>query len=551
MRKLLLLGLLVSVPTAVMGQSRVQQGLSDGYGYRMYSQASSHCAYNFLNIDAAGTPLIFSAPYAAPGDPPADDDGGAVVALPQPFPFYGLALSSLVVSVNGYVAFASGLNQEDGRDFSPDALLPAVASAFFPSASPVFTESARLLPFHADLVRSGGSVLTASYPSCPRSSEALGAEPCTVVQWSNLQLSGGSLPLTFQVVLYHQSGQVVFQYAALPPGSEQAATIGWQGPGAHHGAAWSARRVGLVNTGTALCLFAPTFPPGGPQSDLTLDLWAAPPDPIDAHPFPVEVWVSAQGPSPAAGVTVSGALPPGLAAVADPCTLFAGGWSVGSLTVHGTATCSVTLQASPSFAGGTLTVTAASSTSDPNPTNNTAQLELQAADDGDGVAAAVEDSYPGGDGFPVFRKGDGNGDGIPDRNQRHVATLPLAIGKGWITVEATGCPQLTQVFTVTEAGSGTPDPLYDFPLGLVGFSLPCPQGQIKLLFHQVGTPSVTYRALRLSTWQTLAVTRIRDRFVWGYTFDLSDGGPGDLIPGDGTLRHLGGSAEGVSIPGRR
>jgi hypothetical protein len=164
----------------------------------------------------------------------------------------------------------------------------------------------------------------------------------------------------------------------------------------------------------------------------------------------------------------------------------------------------------------------------------------------------VEDAYPGGDGWPRFAKGDGNGDGIPDRQQREVATLPLASGKGWVTVEVTGCSALQQVSAVPEAALGTPDPLYDFPLGLVRFTLPCPAATVKLLYHFAGTPPATYRALGSGgAWQTLAATRVRDRMVWGFVISLADGGGGDSSPGDGLVSHTGGPAVPASSPGRR
>jgi len=531
-------------------QTRPTEGQGDGF-YALFSSASGSCSASFLDIAASGTPLAFQAPYAAAGDPPAADDGGAPVALPWPFPFYGTPRSTVVVSPNGYLAFAATLEEEDGRDFSPDDGLPAVPTAYFPSGSPHFATAARLLPFHQDLDASTGAVLVQGFDPCPRPSEALGSERCTVVQWNEVTPAAGGSPLRFQLVLYHQSGQFVFQYASVDPSGGGSATVGFQGDGAHRGYAWSAKQPGSIVPGLAICGFAPEFPPGGPQADLQAYLAATPPDPMDPTPSPLELFVANAGPSTAAGVVGHLTLPSGLSLVADPCGASTG-WSIGQLAPQGSAACTVTVQADGSFPGGSALFQLAATTQDPQPADNVASLSLPAADDGDGVAPAVEDAYPGGDGWLRFAKGDGNGDGIPDRQQREVATLPLASGKGWVTVEVTGCSALQQVSAVPEAALGTPDRLYDFPLGLVRFTLPCPAATVKLLYHFAGTPPATYRALGSGgAWQTLAATRVRDRMVWGFVISLADGGGGDISPGDGLASHTGGPAVPASSPGRR
>ncbi len=544
MRKAFVL-LLLAIPAAA--QTRPPEGSGDGW-YQAYSSGTPFCTFQFLDIATSGTAVNFVAPYAAAGDPPAQDDGGAVVSLPWPFPFYGQARPAVVLSPNGYLAFAQAPEEEDGRDFSPDQQLPSAPSAYFPSGSPHFGAGPRLYPWHQDLDASGGVVLWQAFDPCPRLSEALGTEPCTVVQWDGLTPATGGTPLRFQAVLYHHTGQVAFQYAAV---NDQPVTIGWQGDGAQRGFAWSRRESGRVAASSSLCLFSSTYPPGGPRADLESFLAADAPDPLDTNPFVAELAVANGGPSPAEGVVGRLELPAGLALLADPCGA-ASGWNVGTLSPEAMPTCTVTLQADGSFAGGELRFSVGASTTDPEPANNVAVQLLNAADDGDGVAPAMEDSYPGGDGWPAFAKGDGNGDGIPDRQQATVATLPLASGKGWVTVEVMGCSALQQVGTLTEAASGTPDPAYDFPRGLVRFVLPCPAATVKLLYHLAGVPSPTYRALdAFGRWKTLAATRVRDRGVWGYVLSLQEGQVGDSQRGDGTVSHLGGPAQPTAKPGRR
>lgn len=549
MRKTIFLFALLSVPW-VEAQVRPGEGQGDGY-YTVFSSNSGVCASSFLDIAASGTPLVFQAPHADPTDPPAADDGGALLPLAWAYPFYGTPRGSAVVSPNGYLAFASSLQEEDGRDFSPDDGLPAVPTAYFPSLAPHFGAGARLLPFHQDLEASAGAVLVQSFDPCPRGSEALGNEPCTVVQWENVTPAGGGSPLRFQLLLYHESGQFVFQYATVDASGGGSATVGFQEDGAQRGYAWSAKQPGNVANGFALCGFAREFPPGGPQADLEAFLAATPPDPMDTTPFPLDLFLVNSGPSLASAVEGHLLLPPGLSLVADPCGA-ATGWSVGVLAPQGTAECTVTVQADGSFPGGAALLHVVSTTQDPHPSNNTAAMGFPAADDGDGVAPAVEDSYPGGDGWPRFAKGDGNGDGTPDRQQREVATLPLASGKGWLTLEVTGCSGLQQVATIAEGALSTPDPHFDFPLGLVRFTLPCPAATVKLLYHFASTLPDTYRALGAgAAWQTLPATRVRDRMVWGFVVSLADGGDGDNNPGDGLVSHTGGPGTPAAFPGRR
>jgi len=107
-------------------------------------------------------------------------------------------------------------------------------------------------------------------------------------------------------------------------------------------------------------------------------------------------------------------------------------------------------------------------------------------DDGDGVASGVEDGAP--------NDGDGNDDGIPDRLQPEVTSLPSATGQGYITLVTSGrCTQNLRVMTVAESGLGN-DPDFDYPFGLIKFELPCHSADIMVIFH--GTSSLngdTYR----------------------------------------------------------
>ena len=84
---------------------------------------------------------------------------------------------------------------------------------------------------------------------------------------------------------------------------------------------------------------------------------------------------------------------------------------------------------------------------------------------GDGAAGALEDGAP--------NSGDGNGDGVPDSAQMHVASLPSPITGRYVTIAATPGMTLTNV-SFTAAPSAGADSLpgdASFPLGFPTFDL--------------------------------------------------------------------------------
>ncbi|WP_420573733.1 gliding motility-associated C-terminal domain-containing protein [Kordia sp.] len=92
------------------------------------------------------------------------------------------------------------------------------------------------------------------------------------------------------------------------------------------------------------------------------------------------------------------------------------------------------------------------------------------ADDLDNVSEAIEDGAPNG--------GDGNNDGTPDSQQPDVASIPDANGD-YVTIEVTSpnigedCNQITSMVLVTEASLVSQDAVYEYPYGLIDFSLAC------------------------------------------------------------------------------
>ena len=548
-------------------RSHSPNGRQDAFGYTIFDQTSGTCRFQFTDIHTTGSPVTFQAPYALPGDPAADDDGGAVVALASPFEFYARPVTALVMSSNGYYAAAGALNLEDGRDFSNDAWLPAVPGYVpFASGSPTYSAPGRFMAYHRDLLAGTGSAAHSQYfATCPRASEAFGGEPCTILQWSNWGLAGSSDTFSFQVVLYHHSFENVAQIGTGDSSGGAHATIGMQDFEARSGVLYAANTGGAVPAGTAVCFFEPRFPAGGPVTDLQADLTGPATAPAPGDLFTVTLGATNAGPSPATGVVLSLALPPGASYQSDTCGgAFAGGsYSLGALSPQGRVECGINVRLNAG--GGNIVASVAGVETDPNQSNNSATFSLTVTDDGDGVPSSVEDAYPGGDGSPPFAPGDGNGDGIPDSQQANVATLPMATGNGWITVELSGpCTTLQNVVAVTEAaaGGGQLDPAYAYPYGLVGFRIPCAQPNaavVRIYYHGATSVPPTYRKCGPLTpggspalWYTLGGAVFgTTRGVPTATLSLGDGLQGDDTGVDGVIVDQGGPGQpgtGEAIP---
>ena len=359
----------------------------DGHGYLAWDQSSPICAAAFSDISATGTIITFT----AVGSDPTLDEGGAVITLVEPFELYGTPITSLVVSTNGYLAAAGDLTADAGGDFSNDCPLPAV-----PEEGPSTT--LRIAVLHDDLDGTSpgppapGGIATHQYfPSCPRPSDALGAESCTIVQWSDWRVIGSSATFDIQSVLYHQSFETAIQfsgddYTARPKtGDPHGATIGLQNPSAGIGLTAACDLRSHTMAGSAFCLFDPRFPPA------IADLWAELDEKVDlvTPGGQLEYTLTAVNPGPgiAGGTSVSLSLPPEITDCAWSCTATPGSTctATGSglpfsdtvnLQADAAAYYELLCDLDPSAAGGTVVATATvgvpAGFHDPDLTNNIA-----------------------------------------------------------------------------------------------------------------------------------------------------------------------------------
>lgn len=263
--------------------------LVDDAGTQAWDSTQSACAAAFADISATGTQLVLSD----------GDDGGAVIALTEPFQLYGEELSSLVVSANGYLAATGSLLRDSGGDFSDDCPLPAI-----PEPGPAAT--GRILALHDDLAAGAtGQVFQQHFASCPRSSEAVGDESCTVVQWDQWASLDGGTTFDLQVVLYHSSFEVVSQYRGVVPAD---ATVGLQAADASTALAPTCAGAGLPAGPHALCFFDRRFPPGGPIHDLGVEIDQAPATVSTGDTVQLVLSVANAGPSPVADAAVTSVL---------------------------------------------------------------------------------------------------------------------------------------------------------------------------------------------------------------------------------------------------
>jgi uncharacterized repeat protein (TIGR01451 family) len=357
-------------------------GTRDAFGYVVYDQRQPGCTYSFVDIRATGTPISFTAPHRDPGlDPPATDDGGAVIALGAPLRFYGLSLSQLTMSTNGYLALAASLEGDDGRDFSNDAPLPAIPGhTTSMSGQQIYGIAGRLMPYHDDLAAASGSAQQQYFPVCPRDSGTVAGEPCTVLQWTDWGFARG-VPGTFsfQAVFYHTSNAIAFQYGPGDPSGGASATVGIQDREARVGLQYAANQAGALPGGTAVCFYEPAFPLGGPVADVSLgvvnDEYMVQP----GQQISYDVYVTNSGPSAVNGVVADQTVPTEVSFAGDTCSgdFADGSWAVGSLPPGGQISCTVTLDVVGSSPTPVSVLLEASATeADPEAGNNSTAVVI-------------------------------------------------------------------------------------------------------------------------------------------------------------------------------
>jgi len=196
------------------------------------------------------------------------------VTLGAPFDFYGMSYAKLVPATNGYLTtdLADG-----GPDLSNDCPLPAHPS------TPGGTPGARFYPLHDDLVTGGGQgsptggIFYEFFADCPRASDlACGPEPCSVFQWNDANHFGGADYFDFQAVLYHDSGEILYQYGAGNPEQGSSSTTGIMDPTKTIALTYACNTFGSIQDDMAIAIVPPaeegtTFEDDGSGSYVCVD----------------------------------------------------------------------------------------------------------------------------------------------------------------------------------------------------------------------------------------------------------------------------------------
>lgn len=226
--------------------------LPDTYGYQLITGPDALCSPGWIDMSDAN---VLSLSAASTGIP-ADDDGAALIELPRSLQFYGRSHQRLVVSSNGYIAFADSLEQEDGGYWRNNCPLPAIPD----NRRATF---ARIHAAQGDLERGAEGLLRWQFfQTCPRPPSSGEAIACTVVAWENWRRRNEDGLLNFQVVLYHIGHEIALQYGAMAESAASGLTIGLQDHGAASAALASCGGAQATQSDTSLCFFDPRFAAG-------------------------------------------------------------------------------------------------------------------------------------------------------------------------------------------------------------------------------------------------------------------------------------------------
>ena len=172
----------------------------------------------------------------------------------------------------------------------------------------------------------------------------------------------------------------------------------------------------------------------------------------------------------------------------------------------------------------------------PGPTTTVSPLlvGVSATDtDGDGVSDTDENTAPGGD---------GNGDGIPDFTQGHVASRPNPVTGAHVTLEAVGgCSFVNDYAVVAESSLSVQDDEFQYPVGLNDFQLACASpgdsADVTLYYDQVyDTADWDFRKFDdngeayadITSLTTFATADVNGTDVTTATYTVIDGGATDV-----------------------
>lgn len=171
-------------------------------------KATDATPYSFIDVSTSGGARVLTS----------TDDGVAALALPFGFTFFGTTYTSLCASTNGAAYFST----------MPGACTPVADFANTDlSSTPAPGDRPSIFPLWSDLVLAG--------PGAGLFYQAQGAQGSRkfIVQWNNaypLSKETGTSPnpVTFEMILFEGSNQILFQYKTVDLGAANQASKGAQ-----------------------------------------------------------------------------------------------------------------------------------------------------------------------------------------------------------------------------------------------------------------------------------------------------------------------------------
>jgi hypothetical protein len=146
------------------------------------------------------------------------DDGVALVTLPFPFVFYGTSYNMICASVNGLVTFVtSAAGCTTSNDFANTDLTQTGP----PGAGSTPGDPPAILPYWMDL-----SFQVPGAGALYYQSQGDSGSHKFILQWNNAYPTASPNPVTFEVILYEGSNQILFQYGTVNLGTGNAASNG-------------------------------------------------------------------------------------------------------------------------------------------------------------------------------------------------------------------------------------------------------------------------------------------------------------------------------------
>ena len=219
------------------------RGTAAGQQSDTYGNTVSSCERLFIDISSTGT-LHSWEPASNVSNAVAEDEGSVLIQLSQAFDHYGVSVSQVRASTNGFISTSANAT---GGDWDNDCPLP--------QSPDKDNTGARIAPMHDDL--KDALFYHQNFSSCPRAAEVGGDQACEVFLWKGADLfetQNVVEEIDVQAILYPATSQWVYQYAG--SGLDGAgATIGMQNTAATDGLTYACDTANSINTTAAVCTF--------------------------------------------------------------------------------------------------------------------------------------------------------------------------------------------------------------------------------------------------------------------------------------------------------